>query len=111
MALIQINPQIPATSTNTSQDLTLDGAPVRLVTKYLGGHGWCFDLFDGDGAALVQSVRLVAGIDLLSQYKAYPGVPQGALFVWWAGGGQQQDPTQDSFANGDAQLFYNEVES
>ena len=65
--------------------------------------GWAFDLLDARGVALVRGAALSVGIDLLWSYHGYAGVPPGKLIVWTPSG---RDPTLDDFANGSAQVYY-----
>lgn len=110
MALIPIQAQIPAGSENTRQTLELDGVQVTITTKLLRNlGGWFLDIEDADGNAIAYGLRLTSGVDLFSAYKYNDATPPGALFVWWSATKEQQDPTELSFADGDAQIFYNEV--
>lgn len=65
--------------------------------------GWCFDLLDARGDAIVRGPALAVGIDLLWPYHARAGVPPGKLFVWTASG---LDLALDDFARGSAEIYY-----
>lgn len=65
--------------------------------------GWCFDLLNARGEAVIRGAGLSVGIDLLWPYRAYVGVPPGSLFAWSPSG---LDLTLDDFASGSAELYY-----
>lgn len=65
---------------------------------------WYMDLIDSNNEPIVRGIGIVAGIDILYPYRGY-NVPAGKIFVVT----QQQDlfdPTQSTFADGTAQLWY-----
>lgn len=65
--------------------------------------GWCFDLLNARGEAVIRGAGLSVGIDLLWPYRAYPGVPPGSLLAWSPSG---LDLTLDDFAEGSAEIYY-----
>ena len=106
MAIVHITPQFRKEDKHTSQTLTLDGVRFRLDTyTNRADLSWYMDLFDEQGAALLQGIALVAGLDLLYPYR-YLDVPAGILFVHST---PLQDPGLDSFDDEDVALLYQEA--
>lgn len=109
MAIFRLEAQIPEDAENTRQRFEFEGVQFEIVTKWAeSAGGWYADLFDADGNAIVEGVRVVTGIRLFVPYGYAQGAPAGSVFVSWNADGQAQDPTRDSFKNGDASLWYEE---
>lgn len=105
MAIQEITVQFREDETHTSQTLTLDGIRFRLDTYTNKADGcWYMDLFDGDGAPLIQGIALVTGLDLLFPYR-YLDVPPGILFVN-DHEGERTDPGLSAFLDKEAALYY-----
>lgn len=85
----------------------LQGYPDDYDTTAEKIGGWCFDLLDARGVALIRGAGLSVGIDLLWSYHGYAGVPPGKLICWTSTG---NDPGLDGFAAGVAEIYYQPAE-
>jgi len=94
------------------QDVQLDGKVYALRVSWNSRMGtWVMDIYTGDGQALMQGIRVVAGWPLLPR-GAREGLPPGELFVVNVAGRYRQDPGRRSMGeSGDMQLIYIEAEN
>lgn len=71
--------EIPLTPTPQQFAIQLAGVQYQMTLIWRDAAGWVLDIANNDKTPLIQGVPLVAGADLLAQYR-YLGIG-GALFV------------------------------
>ena len=111
MSIVEIIPQFRETDTHTRQSVTLEGIRIRIDTYTNKVDGlWYHDVYDSEGVALFQGVRLTAGIDLWFPYRYKTTLPPGVFFVA-DHAAPFLDPGLESFQDRDASLWYQEAGS
>ena len=71
--------EIPLTPTAQQFAIQLAGVQYQMTLIWRDAAGWVLDIANNDRTPLIQGIPLVAGADLLAQYR-YLGIG-GALFV------------------------------
>lgn len=98
--------EIPLNSVSERFGIDLpDGTSLAMtvVWRNRGGAGWVLDLDTPDGVRLVSGIPMVAGTDLLGQFR-HLGIP-GALVLVSDGASPYDDPTFAGLGT-DQHLYY-----
>ena len=95
---------VPVTAGPQTFRISLANVSYQLTLQYRDTDqgGWFLDIADGEGNALINSLPLVTGLDLLAQYR-YLGIA-GSLVVL-SGGNALNDPTYGNLGTG-SQLYF-----
>lgn len=106
MALLQL--PVSSGSANYEFKTELDGVKYTLRFRFNTRAGrWIMDIKTSQGGMLLAGIALLTGVDLLAQYRAYDGAPQGNMFLL-----NLQDenlsPGRDDLGNG-VLLMYQEA--
>jgi hypothetical protein len=94
--------EIPLTPTAQQFAIQLAGVQYQMTLIWRDAAGWVLDIANNDRTPLIQGIPLVAGADLLAQYR-YLGIG-GALFVV-SDPNVLDPPTQDNLGIGSHLYF------
>lgn len=61
--------EIPLSPDNQQFNIAINGATYTIRAIWRDDGGWVIDLMDSGGTAIISSIPLVTGADLLSQYR------------------------------------------